>query len=196
MPKSDNRPGGQEPHRVDAIDWNLWAPEDRGTLLFVQRRNQILLIRKKRGLGAGYLNGPGGRLEPGEAPRAGAIRETREELCIEAKDPILMGELMFQFTDGYSIHVWVFHSLDFSGEPTETAEADPVWVAVDRIPYESMWEDDRYWLPLLLERKRFKGRFVFDRKRMLDHELIVTDNLSCRSQEASHASQSNPEPSG
>ena len=51
---------------VDDIDWSQWHPTVRCTLLFVLRDGQVLLIRKKRGLGAGKINGPGGKLDPGE----------------------------------------------------------------------------------------------------------------------------------
>ncbi len=51
------------------VDWTTWEPKERATLLFVIKEGQILLIRKKRGLGAGKINGPGGRLEPGETRR-------------------------------------------------------------------------------------------------------------------------------
>ncbi len=48
--------------------WENWEPRERATLCFVRRENEVLLIRKKRGLGAGKINGPGGRIEPGETP--------------------------------------------------------------------------------------------------------------------------------
>ena len=48
---------------VNDIDWTTWQPQQRATLLFVIQGNQVLLIHKKRGLGAGNINGPGGRLE-------------------------------------------------------------------------------------------------------------------------------------
>ena len=35
------------------IDWTAWQPAQRATLLYVISDGQILLIRKKRGLGAG-----------------------------------------------------------------------------------------------------------------------------------------------
>ena len=35
-----------------------------------------MLIRKKRGHGAGKINGPGGKLHPGETPVVCAVRET------------------------------------------------------------------------------------------------------------------------
>ena len=46
--------------RIEEIDWNAWEPQQRATLLFVIHGGEILLIRKKRGLGAGKINGPGG----------------------------------------------------------------------------------------------------------------------------------------
>ena len=66
----------------EEIDWATWEPDDRATLLFVIRGGEILFIHKKRGLGAGKINGPGGRIEPGETPEQAAIRETEEELLI------------------------------------------------------------------------------------------------------------------
>jgi 8-oxo-dGTP diphosphatase len=60
------------------IDWASWKAEDPATLVFVVKDGRILLIRKKRGLGAGKINAPGGRLEAGEAPIEGAVREVQE----------------------------------------------------------------------------------------------------------------------
>ena len=31
-----------------------------------EAKREVLLIRKKRGLGAGKINGPGGKIDPGE----------------------------------------------------------------------------------------------------------------------------------
>ena len=41
------------PQRVASIDWASWEPEEVATLMFVVKSGRILLIRKKRGLGAG-----------------------------------------------------------------------------------------------------------------------------------------------
>jgi 8-oxo-dGTP diphosphatase len=159
--------------RVRDIDWSRWRAKDPATLVFVVKDRSVLLIRKKTGLGAGKINAPGGRLEPGETPVRGAIREAEEELRITPLDPSYCGENRFQFVDGYSIHVHVFKALDFEGEPTETDEASPIWAPLDRIPYEEMWEDDRLWVPLVLDDVRFSGRYVFDEEEMIDHELDV-----------------------
>lgn len=158
-------------HLVRDIDWELWHPVDRGTLVFVVRDQEILLIHKKRGLGAGKINGPGGRLDDGETPLDCALRELNEELRVAPKRIREKGELLFQFVDGYSIHVWVFRADDCEGTPTETDEAVPLWVSLDAIPYKSMWPDDRIWLPILLQDRSFHGRFVFDQDTMLDFEI-------------------------
>jgi 8-oxo-dGTP diphosphatase len=158
---------------LDDVDWPGWRARDVATLVFVVRDGRILLIRKKRGLGAGKINAAGGRLEPGEAPLAAAIRELEEELRITPRELRHAGENSFQFVDGYSIHVHVFVARDFAGEPTETDEAVPLWFPLDAIPYTEMWQDDRLWVPLALAGRRFAGRFLFDGDRMLDHALEI-----------------------
>lgn len=157
--------------RLDEIDWPSWRAQDLATLLFVVRDDRILLIRKRRGLGAGKINGPGGRLDDGETPLEAAVREVEEELRITPLDPVERGQLRFQFVDGYSIHGFVFFASEFNGVPRTTEEAIPIWTPLDAIPYEEMWADDRYWLPLFLEGKSFSGRFIFDGDDMLDHEI-------------------------
>jgi 8-oxo-dGTP diphosphatase len=158
---------------VSQINWEQWQPEQRATLLFVIRNGNMLLIHKKRGLGAGNINGPGGRLEKGETALACAIRETREELGIRALNVRECGQLHFQFRSGLSIHVTVFSASDCEGAPYETEEAIPHWVPVDKIPYDKMWQDDAYWLPVMLAGTPFKGYFIFDESRMVDHRVDV-----------------------
>lgn len=161
--------------RVHDIDWPAWTPRQRATLLFVVRDGRVLLIHKKRGLGAGKVNGPGGRIDPGETPRQCAIRETREELLVTPTGVRAAGELRFHFLDGLSIHGFVFRADDCDGEPQETDEAIPLWTPVDAVPYDRMWADDRHWLPLLLAGTPFDGRFTFDADRMLDMVVDVLE---------------------
>lgn len=166
------KPGDPDiPRTVSEVDWTAWKPVDRGTLLFVIRDGRILLIRKKRGLGAGKVNGPGGRIDEGETPLECAVREVEEELLVTPVEVSAAGELLFQFVDGYSIHVWVFRATDAQGTAQETEEAVPLWTPLDGIPYDEMWADDRIWLPMLLAKKPFVGRFTFDDDRMLDFEM-------------------------
>jgi 8-oxo-dGTP diphosphatase len=144
-----------------------WTPTEIANLCFIIRDGQVLLIRKKRGLGAGKVNAPGGKVEPGETPLEAAIRETIEEVGVRPVEPRHAGELFFSFTDGYRLHCHVFRAEDCEGEAHETAEADPFWVPTGEIPYDEMWADDRHWLPHLLANVTFMGHFEFDGDKLL-----------------------------
>lgn len=156
-------------------DWNHWQPTIRATLMFIvdETRGQVLLIRKKRGLGAGKINGPGGKMDEGETAAECAIRETQEELGVTALDPVRHGELWFQFVDGLALHVEVFRATRWEGEAVETPEAVPLWTPVNAIPFDEMWSDDRFWLgEVLVEQRRFVGKFLFDDDTMLTNEVV------------------------
>ncbi|MEZ4463804.1 MAG: 8-oxo-dGTP diphosphatase [bacterium] len=158
---------------LNEIDWSTWEPGIRATLLFVVRDDQVLLIRKKRGLGAGKVNGPGGKLDPGESPRACAIRETREEVGVLARGVQEAGVLRFEFVDGLRLLCTVFRADDADGDPHETAEAAPFWAPIDALPFDEMWADDRLWLPALLARQPIKLWALFEGDRMLDSRVEV-----------------------
>ncbi|MTI12516.1 8-oxo-dGTP diphosphatase [Sansalvadorimonas verongulae] len=160
-----------QPQKLSDIDWTNWRPKDPATLVFVFKDDQVLLIKKKRGLGAGKINGPGGKLEPGETPEQCAIREVQEELHVTPENLTYHGENLFQFTNGYSIHVHIYSTDQFEGTPTETDEAIPVWYPTNNLPYKEMWADDELWLPLVLEGKSFTGRYIFDDDVMVDYCL-------------------------
>ena len=165
-------------NRLTDIDWNAWQAKDPATLVFVFRDDEVLLINKKTGLGKGKVNAPGGKVDPGESPEAAAVRECREELHISVSNLEYCGEHRFQFVDGYSIHVWVYRTRHFEGQPTETREAAPLWTRIDEIPYDEMWEDDRYWLPMLIRGERFQTRWIFDGDRMLDYRIETDGNIA------------------
>ncbi|TLD70347.1 8-oxo-dGTP diphosphatase [Phragmitibacter flavus] len=141
--------------------------------MFILHDEQVLLIRKKRGFGMGKINGPGGKLDPGESELDCAIRETQEELHVTALNPVKRGELMFTFTDGLAMHVAVFMATQFEGTATETEEAFPLWTPIDAIPFEKMWQDDQYWLHRMLTTTadHFHGTFHFDSDTMLTHQV-------------------------
>ena len=162
--------------RIKDINWNNWEAQERATLMFVQKDEQVLLIHKKRGLGAGNINGPGGRIELGETPMQCAIRETEEELCICPEGVKYAGELFFHSEDMPRIHGYIFTASDYTGIPTETDEAIPLWTNINAIPYDKMWQDDRYWLPQVLLGETVQGWFTFEAENLLDYKVEIRKN--------------------
>lgn len=147
--------------------WEGWTAEDNCVLLYLRIDGKILLIRKKRGLGKGKINGPGGHIEQGETPLMAAIRETQEEVGLTPLSPKHCGTLQFAFLNGYTERCEVFQAEAYEGRLRETDEAEPFWCDETAIPLDQMWADDRYWFPLLLRGKRFHLRYVFDDDRLL-----------------------------
>jgi len=143
------------------------------TLCIVHNDKEALLGMKKRGFGKDRWNGFGGKVKEGESVEEAAKREMEEEAGIIALNFKKRGILSFKFENQPEIlEVHVFSATDFSGQPVETEEMKPQWFKIDRIPYDQMWPDDKYWLPLLLNGKNFQGNFYFlDNDTLLRHQL-------------------------
>jgi len=132
-------------------------------LCYVVRGGRVLLIEKRRGFGAGKLNAPGGRVEPGESPERAAVRECEEETGLRPSRLRRAGVLEFYSRGGepdWVVHVFV--ASDFSGEARPSDEAVPRWYPVSALPYDRMWEDDRHWLPYVLAGGVVRARFGYD----------------------------------
>jgi ADP-ribose pyrophosphatase YjhB (NUDIX family) len=150
-------------------------PDIRRTLVFFIKDDQILLAMKKRGFGAGKWNGVGGKIEVGESLEDALVRESIEEVGMKplAWEPV--AELDFiqdAMTDPWHMYVHAYISYEWEGEPTESEEMQPAWYPVKNIPYDSMWEDDQYWLPQVLAGQKLQGKFTFDENdKLMTHEL-------------------------
>lgn len=133
------------------------------TLCIIYQHPNILLGMKKRGFGAGKWNGFGGKVEQGELVEDAVIREVEEEAGIKLSEIVKMGILEFQFEGNPELlEVHVFGASDFVGVPKETEEMAPQWFGVNELPFDKMWPDDRYWMPLFLAKKKFVGKFLFN----------------------------------
>lgn len=161
---------------MHTLDRDLPAPSTlpEATLCHLVDCGRALLIRKKRGVGAGNYVGPGGKLEGDESLEECVIREVREEVGIHVSDVEKAGAFVY-YSDDWDAVVHVFRASDFDGTPQETEEAVPRWVPVDDLPFSEMWATDREWLPAVLDGDTFCGRFVYSEgePRQVDVELGV-----------------------
>ena len=135
---------------------------------------------KKHSFGVGKWNGYGGKLEKGEEPIQGIVREVSEEsnLNIEPNKFKELGFMDFFFDDKpeWDQHVVVYRVDDFEGAPEETEEMMPKWFDLNEIPWSEMWKGDDQWLPYVIENKKFSGEihFVEEGQKLVSFKI---DNL-------------------
>ena len=142
-------------------------------LLYLIRGEEVLLIRKKRGLGKGLFNGVGGKVREDESVEEAVVRECVEEVGVKPLELNFAGLLEFINNDVEKVFVHVFTCRRWKGTPVESDEAEPYWFRIDSLPFDNMWEDDRYWLPLVLQGKKVYGRFFFKKWRLEKYEVFV-----------------------
>lgn len=135
------------------------------TLCLLMKDNKILLAKKKKGFGAGRYNGAGGKLEGNETPEEAMIRETQEEIYVTPTKYEKVGLISFdEFFKGEKtrlfLHLYIVY--EWEGDPTESDEMKPEWFDIKDIPYDNMFPDDKYWLPLILKGRKIKAYFEFD----------------------------------
>jgi len=152
----------------------------RMTLCLAYEHPYILLAMKKRGFGKGRWNGYGGKVKEGESVEESAVREIEEESRIKASRLEKIGIIDFEFqTDpGDILEVHFFHILDYKGEAIETEEMRPRWFDIEKLPYNKMWPDDQYWMPIFLRGEKFKGRIYFkDQNTILEEKIRIVEEL-------------------
>ena len=126
---------------------------------------EVLLGFKKSGFGAGRWVGLGGHIEDGEKPVDAAVREVAEESSLRVAPDSLshMASLTFVFParPSWDQTAEVFVTTEYSGEPMESTEVVPRWFAIGDLPFDGMWDDARYWLPVVLDGERVAVTITF-----------------------------------
>lgn len=75
--------------------------EKKYTLGFIKNGDKILLLNKEKGWWMGSWNGVGGKIESGETPRQGMIREIREETGLLIDNVLELGTVTWQTNDEF-----------------------------------------------------------------------------------------------
>lgn len=149
------------------------------TLMLIIKNKKILLAQKKRGFGKGNFNGVGGKVEAGETVFEAAIREAKEEACIEPTDATLRGIIEFEeFYKGEKekVVMHIFVASEYKGRAKESDEMIPKWFSVNKIPFDNMFPDDKIWLPKILAGETFKAKFKFDENfNLINHKFFKLD---------------------
>ena len=135
---------------------------------------------KKRGFGVGKINGVGGKVETGETIEEAARREANEEIGVTLGDlkKYALLEFYFSHNPSWNQHVHVYLCEQWENEPIESEEMKPAWYEVALIPYSSMWPDDKFWIPQVLDGNLIKAAFVFAEGDIItSQEVNIVDSL-------------------
>ena len=98
-----------EQSQPSAVLIPLFAASD-GPRVLLTRRSELLNSHK------GQIAFPGGRLEPGETSLQAALRETREEIGIDASGAAVLGQLAAHRTISSRSHITP-HVVELASEP-------------------------------------------------------------------------------
>ncbi|MEP6961451.1 MAG: (deoxy)nucleoside triphosphate pyrophosphohydrolase [Acidobacteriota bacterium] len=86
---------------------------------------------------------PGGKVEPGEEPRAALARELREELAIDAQIGEQLDSYEFRYkATGPATWLLFFRVTEFAGEPQNLDFAQIAWETPDKLPDYDFLEGD------------------------------------------------------
>jgi len=109
----------------------------------IERDGQVLIgQRKPRGRHGLKWEFPGGKVEPGEEPRAALARELREELGIEAQIGEEIERYDFSYAAQPATHLIFFRVTEFAGEPENLDFAQIAWAERQRLPEYDFLEGD------------------------------------------------------
>jgi len=109
----------------------------------IEREGQILIgQRKARGRHGLKWEFPGGKVEPGEEPRAALARELREELGIDAQIGEEIERYDFSYAGQAPTHLIFFRVTEFAGEPENLDFAQIAWAERRRLPEYDFLEGD------------------------------------------------------
>jgi 8-oxo-dGTP diphosphatase len=163
---------------------------DRATLCYLFNDNDVLLIKKKRGFGKGKYSAPGGKIEDDEQPSETAVREVKEETDLTVYDLNKVGKLTLVAGKNPVMLVYIFTSRRSFGTAIESDEAIPRWFSCENIPYDRMWADNKYWMPNVLNRVRFRAKSVFDEsmKELIRCSISFPDSFHDGTWNNTHAS--------
>ncbi len=149
------------------------------TLCYIRKDGKTLMlhrIKKPNDIHANKWNGLGGKMEKGETPEDGVIRELLEESGLILKNPRLKGLLTFPEFDGLNDwYAFVFTAHEFDGNLIDSNEGRLEWIADDQLLNLPLWEGDRIFLPWLDKKSFFSGRFVYKNGILVEHDVCFYD---------------------
>ena len=136
------------------------------TLCYLEKNGQYLMLHrtvKKNDVNHDKWIGVGGHFEQDESPEECLLREVKEETGYTLTSYRYRALVTFVSGTGVTEYMSLFTADGFEGEEISCDEGDLEWVDISRIGELNLWEGDRIFHRLLLEREDFFSlKLVYD----------------------------------
>ncbi|MBF0709670.1 MULTISPECIES: 8-oxo-dGTP diphosphatase [unclassified Gemella] len=149
------------------------------TMCYIDTGSHYLMLKRNKkdnDIHEGLTISVGGKMEGGESPQEGIIREVKEETGLDLKNPKLRGIISFPNFDGKSNwYTYVFTASDYTGQILEDSpEGDLLWIAKEDIKNRKIktWEGDFIFLDWLIDEKSFfSAKFEYIDKKLKNYSV-------------------------
>lgn len=85
---------------------------------------------------------PGGKVESGETPQQGLVRELREELGVEAVVGAEIARYVYDYPNGVTVHLLFYAVSSYEGEPAAKVFEQIDWRPIHTLPSMDFLEGD------------------------------------------------------
>ncbi len=138
------------------------------TLCFLFDGDNILLWLKKSWFWKGNFLWIWWKVEKFETVEQATVREFIEETAAKPINLKKVWVLNFYFPyvdtpDKWNQQVHVYTTMEWENGISESEEIRPQWFRKNEIPFDLMWDDNKYWFPFLLNGEKFSGDFIFNK---------------------------------
>ena len=122
------------------------------TLIYCVKDDQVLLAKRKKAPYIGYWVAPGGKIEPGESPHEGAVRELQEETGLSTDSAELRAVVSETSpNDDWQWLMFIYRVTNPMGEVvSDEREGELRWFDVAAINDIKMPDADRQFVPYIL----------------------------------------------
>jgi 8-oxo-dGTP diphosphatase len=151
-------------------------------LIYAFRKDgRVLMLQKNSSIHAGKWNGLGGKLNPGEGQIEAACREFYEESSIQVSQQQMHPLGVITFPNFKQHEDWLVHVFwtDLStfddaklDQLVSSTEGTLAWVPTDQLLDLNLWEGDRCFLPLVINRTPFIATIWYQNQVLIRSEIL------------------------
>ena len=145
------------------------------TICYIEKDGKYLMLhrtKKEKDINKDKWIGIGGKFEDKESPEECIVREVKEETGLTLNSYKLRGVVTYISNTWETEYMYVFTSVDFSGELIECNEGDLEWIDKEKIFDLNVWEGDKIFLEKLQkESNLFTAKFEYDGDKLLKYSL-------------------------